>query len=386
MRRALVIGCGLSGAVVARELAEAGYNVQILERRDHIGGNLYDYHDEHGILVHKYGPHTFHTNDRDIYEYIKKYADWVEYKLCCGAFIDGVFSPTPFNFTTVDIFWEKEKSADIKNALKETFPGRVTVTVLEILKSQNKLVREFGEFLYKKDYSLYTAKQWGVSPEEIDPSVLKRVPIRLSYETGYFDDTYQVMPKISYTDFFRNILNHKNISVELNVDANQFLKLENETIFFKGSEFRSPVIYTGPVDELFKHIYGKLPYRSLKFVWKYSQEDSIQPVAVVAYPQEKDFTRIVEFKKLPFQNVCGSSYEIEYPLQYDPKKNQEPYYPVMTEDSLIRYSQYKDLVKNIPNLYCIGRLGEFKYYNMDQVISNALEMSRIIKENDKNEL
>lgn len=377
MNFASIVGCGITGAIIARELAEKGFTVDIYEKRSHIGGNLFDFHDEHGILVHKYGPHTFHTNNPDIVQYIEKYEKWIPYRLLCGAVIDDKFTPTPFNFSTIDQFFSSSKADLIKSSLKKTFPGRTSVTVLEVLESENLAVKEYGEFLFKKDYSLYTAKQWGVSPFDIDPSVLRRVPLKLSYEIGYFDDKYQLMPENSFTVFVKNILNHKNIKVHLNTEALKLFKIsaDGDKILFQDDPYNYPLFYTGPIDELFCHCDGRLPYRSLRFEWFHSTSSSIQPVAVVAYPQAKEFTRIVEFTKLPYQNSDGSTYEVEYPLQYDPKGSQEPYYPVLTAESQNIYQKYCERAAKINNLFCCGRLGSFKYFNIDQAIFEALSTS-----------
>jgi len=211
-------------------------------------------------------------------------------------------------------------------------------------------------------------------PEAIDPSILKRVPLRFSYEEGYFDDIYQVMPKTSFLNFFNELLNHPNITINLNVNALNHLAIKDNIIFWDNKPFGGIVIYTGPIDELFDLKYGRLPYRSLHFEWHYSDESSIQNAPVVAYPQEDRYTRITEYNKLPVQNVKGSSYAVEYPLQYINGADMEPYYPVLTEDSQNQYNRYRLLVNKIHNLYCCGRLGDFKYYNMDQALKRALNV------------
>ena len=378
MKQALVVGCGLSGAVIARELAENGYEVKILEKRNHIGGNMYDYVDEHGILVHKYGPHTFHTKKKELYEYMCKYAEWDEYHLTCGAEIDGITTPTPFNYKTIDDFYSKEQADVIKKEIEETFPGKDYATVVEALNSENTTVAGYAQFLFDKDYSLYSAKQWGCKPAEIDPSILKRVPLRFNYNEGYFDDEYQVMPKKSFTTFFENILNHKNIQVELNVDALDHLKIIDNKTYVDEIPVDYPVIYSGPLDELFDCLYGKLPYRSLCFEWKYEDKDSFQKYPVVAYPQAKDYVRIIEYKKLPIQDVKGTTYEVEYSLPYKKGQDNEPYYPLLTGESQENYKKYSDMAKKVQNLFVCGRLGNFKYYNMDQALKNALDVSEML--------
>ena len=377
-KRAIVVGCGLSGAVIARELAEAGYNVLVLERRNHIGGNMYDYVDEYGILVHKYGPHTFHTKKKELYDYICKYGEWVDFKLTCGAVINGKCTPTPFNFQTIDDFFDPEEAKRIKKALLEEYPSRDTITVVEALESKNEFVRGYAEFLFENDYKPYSAKQWGLHPSKIDPSILKRVPLRLGYNTGYFDDEYQVMPKTSYVTFFEHLLNHKNIEVELNCDALARIDIKGNKIFYNNEEICYPLVFTGPIDELFKHQFGKLPYRGLHFVFVHEDIESKQDMPVVAYPQEPDFVRIIEFKKLPTQKVEGTTYEKEYSIPCCSGSDDEPYYPLLTEESQKNYFKYKEISSNYRYLYICGRLGDFKYYNMDQALETALELSKRI--------
>lgn len=373
MGKCLIIGCGLSGAVIARELAEQGKKVEIWERRDHIGGNMCDYVDEHGFLVQKYGPHTFHTNKKFLYDYMCRFEQWQDYKLTCGAVWNGKYTPTPFNFSTIDTFFPEKKAKLLKEKLKAAYAGREFATVVEVLENPDPDIRGYAEYLFQNDYAPYTAKQWGVSSAEIDPSILKRVPLRFSYGEGYFDDFYQVMPIHSFTRFFENLLGHPNITVKLGVNALDRLSVSSDSLLLDGVNTTIPVIYTGALDELFGHIYGRLPYRSLRFEWKYTERDSVQLAPVVAYPQEKDYTRITEYKKLPAQNRPGSSYAVEYPLPYQDGTYMEPYYPILTEASQKQYAQYRELADRIPSLIPCGRLADFKYYNMDQALEAALK-------------
>lgn len=375
----LIIGCGLSGAVIARALAERGKKVVIWERRNHIGGNMYDYRDSHGFLVQKYGPHMFHTNDETLYEYMLQFEDWHEQKLICGAAWDGKYSSSPFNFATIDLFYSPEHAQILKDKLTKAFAGKELVPVMEVLQNEDKDIRQYGEFLFQNDYAPYTAKQWNISPDEIDPSVLARVPVRLSYRDGYFEDTYQVMPNHSFTTFFENLLDHPNISVHLGIEALDHLAAKDGKLWLDGQVCPVPVVYTGALDELFGCVHGRLPYRSLRFEWQYTEEDSYQPAPVVAYPRAEGYTRITEYKKLPVQQGKGSSYAVEYPRPYEPEKGAEPYYPVPTKESLALYEQYKVAAEQIPGLIYCGRLADFKYYNMDQALARALDVSAHIK-------
>ena len=376
----LVVGCGLSGAVIARYFAEKGKKVMIWERRNHIAGNMYDYIDDYGILVQKYGPHIFHTNQKGLYDYICRFGKWNDFRLIYGAVIDGICTPTPFNFQTIDDFYSEHEAKELKNRINTAFADRQTATVLELLEHTDPIICAYAKFLFEKDYSIYTAKQWGISASQIDPSVLKRVPLRFSYEMEHFDDTYQVMPQVSYTAFFENLLVHKNIKIELGIDALKHLSVADngESLLIDGVKTEKTVVYTGALDELFGLCEGALPYRSLRFEWRYERIDSFQDMPIIAYPQAPDYTRITEYKKLPVQDVFGTTYAVEYPLSYVQGQGNEPYYPVLTDESNKQYEIYRKKAKQISNLYPCGRLADFKYYNMDQTLHRAIMMCREI--------
>ena len=243
------------------------------------------------------------------------------------------------------------------------------------------MISGYGRLLFEKDYSLYTSKQWGISSEEVDVSVLKRVPLRFSYDEGYFDDTYQIMPKHSYTRFFENLLDHRNITVKLGVEALNHIRVseDGESILIDGQKATVPVVYTGALDELFRADSGALPYRSLRFEWRHEDNtQSIQPYPVTAYPQRDGYTRITEYNKLPVQQTKGTTYAIEYPLQYVPGEKQEPYYPLLTERSQSAAAKYKRRADKIRDFYYCGRLADFKYYNMDQALERALDVAASI--------
>ena len=375
--RYTIVGCGLSGAVIARHLAESGKEVRIWERRDHIGGNMYDYRDERGFLIQRYGPHTFHTNDSDLYEYMCRFEDWDEYILRCGAIWDGAYTPTPFNFTTIDTFFPPDEAAELKSRIDEKYPGRETITVVEALDDEDDLIRRYAEYLFEKDYRPYTSKQWGIPPSEIDPSVLKRVPIRFSYADRYFDDLFQVMPRHSFTSFFERLLDHERISVELGIDALEHLSVSGNRVAIDGLTDEH-VVYTGALDELFRYRFGRLPYRSLRFNIIYPDTRSFQPAPVVAYPQDPEVVRITEYTKLPEQTGEGTVCVEEYSQEYEPGSC-EPYYPVLTEASMRLHSVYKEMADALENLLYCGRLADFRYYNMDQALRRALDLAETLR-------
>lgn len=377
----VIVGAGLVGSVIAHELAERKHKkIMVWERRDHIAGNMYDYTDAYGIRVHKYGPHVFHTNNPNLYDYLRQFSDFEPFYIDCLAEIDGVQTPSPFNFKTIDDFYSEEGAIALKNAIKSNFKDRDTATVLEVMNHADSKIREFGKFLFEKDYAPYTAKQWGVSPKTIHPSVLSRVPIRFSYKTGYFDDDIQVLPTNGYTDIFNALLSHDNIKVELGVDALSRISLSKneDEVIVKCSKKPINVIFTGAVDELFNWKFGALPYRSLRFEWIHERTSSFQNAPLVAYPQKKGFTRITEYNKLPIQAGKGSSYAVEYPVKYEKSSMSEPYYPILTNESLTLHQRYLTEAQKVKNLILAGRLADFRYYNMDQALQRALEVVEAI--------
>ena len=373
--RYYIAGSGIVGAVLAAELAKKGHTVQVLERRAHAGGNVYDYDDEYGIHVHHYGPHIFHTNDDEVYRYVSDNCELKDFNLVCGSVMDGKCVPTSFDFSSVDTFFQEE-AEEIKAHIKAEFGDRASATVLEMLDSRDEYVRRFAEFLYEKDYKPYTAKQWGIDPEKVDRQIFKRVPILFSYGSKYFSDKYQAMPVKGYMEFIENLLKHPSIELRLNEEALDRFSIRDNQVMDGDKPLDGILIFTGALDELFDCKHGKLPYRSLRFVWKHEDIDSFQDMPVVAYPQAEGFTRITEYKKLPVQEVRGTTYAVEYPLPYKQGEAMEPYYPVLTEESQELFQKYYEEAKQVKGLAFAGRLAEFKYYNMDQAIRRALDLAR----------
>ena len=373
--RYYIAGSGIVGAVLAAELAKKGHTVQVLERRAHAGGNVYDYDDEYGIHVHHYGPHIFHTNDDEVYRYVSDNCELKDFNLVCGSVMDGKCVPTSFDFSSVDTFFPEE-AEEIKAHIKAEFGDRASATVLEMLESQDSYVRRFADFLYEKDYKPYTAKQWGIDPEKVDRQIFKRVPILFSYGSKYFSDKYQAMPVKGYMEFIENLLKTPGIELRLNEEALNRFSIRDHQVMDGDKLLDGVLIFTGALDELFGCKHGKLPYRSLRFAWKHEDIDSFQDMPVVAYPQAEGFTRITEYKKLPVQEVRGTTYAVEYPLPYKQGEAMEPYYPVLTEESQELFQKYYEEAKQVKGLAFAGRLAEFKYYNMDQAIRRALDLAR----------
>jgi UDP-galactopyranose mutase len=381
----IVIGAGLAGGIFARMLAENDKKkILIVERRNHIAGNTFDFEDEHGIKTQKYGPHVLHTNSDEVYKFITKFCTPIKYKTKCEAVIDGVSTPSPFNFKTIDQFYDKEKGEELKTKLLNYYDNRASVTVVEMLKSNDEDIKGFADFLFEKDYKLYTSKQWNLQPNEIDPSVLKRVPIVLSYGDTYFYDKYEFMPQDGFVEMYRKIIDYPGIEVQLGIEALDHMCVDEISgkVTWDGTDVK--IIYTGAIDELFKYKYGVLPYRSLYFKYENINKESFQNVAIVAYPQVEGYTRITEYTKMPFQDTNGWTNAVyEYPVAYNKssENGNEPYYPVLTKESLTIFEKYKEFASKFSNLILCGRLADFKYYNMDQVILRTLDLYESLEDN-----
>lgn len=372
----IVVGSGFAGAVVARELAEyKNEKVLILEKRPHIGGNCYDSFDKYGVLIHNYGPHIFHTNVKRVYDYLSKYTEWYDYQHEVGANIHGKIVPVPFNLNTLYAAFDEEEAKALEQALIEKYGEGSRVPILELMQDSDENIQKVGRYVYENIFLHYTMKQWGQKPEEVDPSVTARVPVVLSRDDRYFQDTYQGMPRRGYTYLFNNILNHPNIKVKLNVDAKNVLKLSEGKIYYNGVLFEGKVIFTGPVDEFFDCKFGKLPYRSLKFEWGHSDADSFQEKAVINYTVSEDFTRVTEFKKLTGQPVKGSTVMREYSIPYTDSTREIPYYAILNDNNKALYEKYLTLLNEYPNFYLLGRLAEYKYYNIDAIVNEALKLA-----------
>ncbi len=350
----LIVGAGFAGSILAERLAnQSGKKVLICDIRNHIGGNAYDHYNEAGILVHKYGPHIFHTNSRDVFEYLSKFTEWRRYEHRVLASVDGQLVPIPINLDTINkLYGLKLTAFELEKFFESVAEPKDTIRT-----SEDVVVSKVGRELYEKFFRNYTRKQWGIDPSELDKSVTARVPTRTNRDDRYFTDTYQAMPLHGFTRMFETLLNHPNIKVMLNTDYREI----RDVIPFK------EMIYTGPVDQFFEYRFGKLPYRSLDFKHETLNESVHQTAPVVNYPNEHLYTRITEFKYLTGQEHSKTSIVYEFP-----KAEGDPYYPVPRPENAELYKKYKALADTTPNVEFVGRLATYKYYNMDQVVAQAL--------------
>lgn len=382
MYQNIIIGGGFAGAVTARELAERkGQTVLLIDSRNHIGGNCYDEKDEHGILIHKYGPHIFHTNIGRVYDYLSRFTKWYEYQHEVVGNVYGKELPIPFNLNTLEMVYG-ERAEHLKELLIDAFGEGARVPILELRKSENKELREIAEYVYENVFLKYTMKQWGQKPEEIDPSVSGRVPVLLSYDNRYFQDEYQGMPLNGFTEIFENMLDYPGIEVRLNCDAKDVLEFHPDSgtpVLFEGKPYKGNIVFTGALDELFGCKFGRLPYRSLKFELEHYDKLFYQSHSVINYTVTEDFTRITEYKYLSGQlELPDTTIMKEFPMAYHGHNGEIPYYAINNPENQSIYDKYKKLVDKIPNFYVLGRLAEYKYYNIDAIVDRALTFAETI--------
>ena len=375
----VIIGAGVAGCVAARDLAESGRKVLILEQRDHIGGNCYDEKDEHGILIHKYGPHIFHTKEQKAYDYLSRFTDWYAFGHEVVANVHGKLIPVPFNLNTLHMVYEQEKADALEKKLIDAFGLESRVPILKLREHEDPEICEIADYVYENIFLHYTMKQWGQTPEQIDPAVTGRVPVLISHDNRYFQEPWQGMPLHGYTLMFEKMLDHENITVEIGVDARSRVTFSEGSVSLDGQAFTGDVIYTGPLDELFDCRFGRLPYRSLRFDFEYYDKPDYQGHSVVNYTVSEDFTRITEFKYLTGQQAEGTTIVKEYPFAYTGAAGEIPYYSIANEANQKLYEQYRGLVEHIPNVWLLGRLAEYKYYNIDAMVLKALELTDKIK-------
>jgi UDP-galactopyranose mutase len=366
MRRFLVVGAGFTGATIAERIAsQLGRRVLVIDRRDHTGGNAYDHHDEHGVLVHRYGPHIFHTNSPRIVEYLSQFAEWRPYEHRVTGWVDGQFVPLPFNLTSMEMVFGQQ-APHLNECLIGEFGAESKVPILKMRESSSQETRQIADLVYEKVFLHYTVKQWGVRPEDLDASVSARVPVHLSRDDRYFQDRFQIMPRDGYAALFARMLDHPLIEVQTGASFGEI----------DGSEEFERIIYTGPIDEFFGYEHGALPYRSIRFEFISRPSDKpVQGSAVENYPTPAamhPYTRSTEFRWLTGQDDVDFTTQVfEYPEDYRPGVN-EPYYPVPREENRGVFRKYEVMAARRSDVIFAGRLADYSYYNMDQAVARAL--------------
>lgn len=384
MNRALVIGAGLSGATVARKLAEKGFKVTVIEKRHNVGGNAYDFKSHENILIQKYGPHLFHTNDINVFKFLSGFTSWYHYRHKVLGNIKGRLVPIPFNLNSIKLLFPKKKADRFISILTSEYELNSKVSIKTLMESENKDLQRLAKFIYKNVFYKYSKKQWGFNPKLLGEDVINRVPVQISFSSNYFSDSIQCMPTKGFAEMIRNMLNHKNIQVLTGTDAKEYLKLHDatKTISYENKEFVGPVIYTGSIDELFDYKYGKLPYRTLEFKFEIHDVPLYQEEGVINYNTSKKYTRISEFKYFTSRHIDVSSNATVVCKEYSKEHEigQEPYYPISQTANQNLYNTYLLTAKSYHNLYFAGRLGKYAYMNMDAAVKDAIELSKQILE------
>ncbi|MBA2965467.1 UDP-galactopyranose mutase [Ramlibacter sp. CGMCC 1.13660] len=358
----LIVGAGFAGSVLAERLARVlNQRVLVIDKRPHIGGNAYDRHDDAGVLIHPYGPHIFHTNSESVFDYLSQFTDWRPYQHHVLASVDGQLLPIPINLDTVNRLY----GLNLTSFELEKFFASVAEKVDPVKTSEDVVVNKVGRELYNKFFRGYTRKQWGLDPSELDASVTARVPTRTNRDGRYFTDSFQAMPLHGYTRMFEKMLDHPNIHVMLNTDYRDVVDLLPW----------QHMVYTGPIDAFFHFKHGKLPYRSLEFRHVNLKQDRFQQVGTVNYPNDYGYTRISEFKHITGQEHPTTSVVYEYP-----RADGDPYYPVPKAENAALYRKYEAEADAMANVTFVGRLATYKYYNMDQVVAQALTAFKRLQE------
>lgn len=377
MDKIIVAGAGLSGATIARLFAENGDQVTVIDKRNTIGGNVYDCRDKNGILIQPYGPHIFHTDNKEVFDFLSQYTEWFKYEHRVLAFIKGKHVPVPFNLTSLAELYPKDKAERIKNVLIDEIGYGNKTPILSLKRHKSAEIREFADFVYRNVFAFYTFKQWALKPEDLGEAVMNRVPVYVSEEDRYFTDKFQYQPREGFTRMVENILRHPNITLKLGKDAKQYISLFDGQVYFNGQPFNGKFVYTGCVDELFDYKYGVLPYRSLKFKFKTYKRSSFQKAAVVNYTTSKPYTRISEFTKFTCIPQEKTVIVKEYSEAFKKGKN-IPYYPIPIQANYDHYEKYRKEAENYKNIYLLGRLANYKYINMDMAVKNAMDLYKQI--------
>lgn len=371
----LIVGAGFTGSVLAERIAsQLEQQVLIVDERSHIAGNAYDEYDAQGILVHRYGPHIFHTNAQYVWDYLAQFTTWRCYHHQVRAVVEGKQVPVPFNLNSLYALFPPRYADKLTEQLIAQYGFNIKVPVLKIRETaQGHDLKFLAEYIYKNVFYHYTLKQWELTPEQLSNTVTARVPIYISYDDRYFQDKFQGMPQLGYTRLFERLLAHPRIKLLLNTPYQEIA----DVIHYRY------LIFTGPIDTFFDSMHGELPYRSLQFKFLHTEQDYRQPVATVNYPNDYSYTRITEFKHLTGQRAYGSSYIEEYPQRFIRGEN-IPYYPIPQEACRALYRQYETEAQQLKGkVLFAGRLGDYQYYNMDQAVARALHLFEKVIRQDR---
>ena len=361
----IVVGAGFTGATFAERMAAAGKRVLVIDRRRHIGGNAYDDRNEHDILVHRYGPHIFHTNSTAVWTYLSRFTEWRPYEHRVLGLIEGKLVPIPFNLNSLTALFSELSAQRIQNALTDQYGPNKNVPILKLLQSEDRDVRDLADYVYRNVFEGYTIKQWQLRPEELSPSVTARVPVSISRDDRYFHDTYQAMPLDGYTAMFRRMLDHPNIEIELDCEWRMSTSSHDDARIF----------FTGAMDEFLGYRFGPLAYRSLRFEEETLDKVQHQPVGTINYPNNYAYTRITEQKIITGQLAPVTTLMKEFPQPHEPGKT-IPYYPIPREENQLLYAKYVAAIRDeYPDVYFAGRLADYQYYNMDQACARALKLA-----------
>lgn len=369
-KRNLIVGAGISGCTLANLIAtQLHEKITLIDARDHIGGNCYDYVDaDTGIHVHKYGAHIFHTNIESVWSYLSNFTKWSPYAHMVRGVIDGQEVPIPFNLNSIYQCFDKDKAQRLEQKLISQYGLNVKVPIYNLLHSGDSELASLGDYVFNKVFVNYTVKQWGIHPQDLDPLVINRVPVYVSYDNRYFQDLYQGIPVNGYTSMIEKMLDNPLIEVKLNTPYTKDLSYDR-------------LFWTGAIDEFFDYKYGKLPYRSLKFDFQKLNQNYFLSHSVINHPNDSDYTRVIEFKHFLNEKSDKTVITYEYPQAFELGVN-ERYYPVITEESSKNYSTYFDEASRHENCYFLGRLADFKYYDMDKAVARAIDVFDSIKDKD----
>lgn len=380
-KNVLIVGSGFAGSVIARELADTGEcNVDVIEKRSNIAGNMYDFIDSNGIMIQAYGPHVLVTNRWDIIKYLMRFSDLFKHTVKELSFVDGKYVRLPFNFETIQGLVGEEKSEEIIRNFRLEYNSSNRIPIYDLLNSKNDVVRSFANLLFEKCFRNYCAKQWGLNPLDLDKSIIGRSAFVVGYDERYMNKDFQYLPVKGFTELFKNMLDSPSISVHLNEDALAKISLKDNMAYYDGRSYDA-VVYTGAIDELFDCRFGELPYRSVDIRYRAYDQYKVLPEKIISYPQADGYTRKTEYKFMmhDYSEVTRSVVATEYPVPYVKNSKLPPCYPVVNELTKSLLSKYVELAGAYKNLFLCGRLAEFKYYNMDDCIVSALDKSAEIK-------